>query len=119
MHNLQLQAPYVGLLQRGTAKHYPVFCGAKSWLEQALGVIHGDLVQDGNSSAASWLQDLQQSLPRNSPDPDGTALAHFATAGFGVNAARQAFFSMLYGCRPYFLLSIGVRNARRLSPILQ
>ncbi len=83
-----MQAPYVGLVQRGTAKHYPVFCGARLWLQQALAAVHGSLGADSTSSAASWIRDLQQALPRNSNDPDGDALAHFAVAGFAVNAAR-------------------------------
>lgn len=85
---LLFQAPYVGLVQRGTARFYPVFCGARRWLQQALAAVHGSLGgEDG--SVASWIQDLQQALPRNSSDPDGDALAHFATAGFAVNAARS------------------------------
>lgn len=78
----------MGLVQRGTARYYPVFCAAKQWLEQALAAVHGTLAGDADNSAASWIHDLQQALPRDSTDPDSNALAHFASAGFGVNAAR-------------------------------
>lgn len=83
-----IQAPYVGLVQRGVGRHLPVFCAEKSWLLQALRAVSGKLVGDTDSSAASWIRDLQQSLPEGTADNGQDALANFAARGYAVNAAR-------------------------------
>lgn len=82
-----LQAPYVGLVQRGAQRHLPVFCAARAWLQQALAAVAGRLAE-GDSSASEWIRELQQTQSGVGLDADEDTLANLAGAGCAVNAAR-------------------------------
>ncbi len=93
---MAMQAPYVGLVQRGAQRHLPVFCAARGWLQQALSAVAGRLA-DGDSSASEWIRELQQAQPGLGPEADENTLASLAGAGFAVNAARQVFAGTMKG----------------------